>query len=105
MTAEVLVRDLQRPVVDPDWEQMPPPPATSSRSRSDSLNRSRSTFSFTSADRASAAADLDSVIKILIDMMHLYPQWGKKQLAYKYFSLTCHSPCIFILSIRIDPYV
>lgn len=77
MTAEVLVRELQRPVVSADWEQMPPPPPPAGRSRGVPTNPSRGAFPFTATDRASVAADLDSVIKVLIDMMHFYPQWGK----------------------------
>lgn len=77
MTAEVLVRELQRPVVNPDWERMPPPPPPAGRAGGVPIDPSRGVFPFTVADRASVAADLDSVIKVLIDIMHFYPQWGK----------------------------
>lgn len=74
------MRELQRPILNLDSELMPPPPPpslagqTSDSGRSNSPNRP---FPFTAADRASAAVDLESLINILVEMVHFYPQWGE----------------------------
>lgn len=82
MTAEVFVRELQKPIASGDSELMPPPPSPFERSTSGSPASTSSSGSSrtpwtTAAHRASAAADLESVFNILVDMMHFHPQWGK----------------------------
>lgn len=80
------MRELQRPITKVDSELMPPPPLPfewsssgspgSSSSSSSGIDFSR-ILSNTATDRASAAADLESVFNIILDMVHLYPHWGK----------------------------